>query len=114
MDMKSEEKGHVVVVVDCVGPIEVDVVAAPNKAVVDRLGWTHAVDTVDVTDRGRPSPPMASRGTDPNLKDVLIQEFRLLCENSGHRFPWIGEEPAVFGALPLAMCQGESDCNLDN
>lgn len=62
MDMKFEEKGHVVVevaivaavaVAGCVEAIEGGVVAAHDRAVADRLVQMVAVDSVDVTDHDR-------------------------------------------------------------
>ena len=66
-DMESGVEVRVVklsgerVVVDVVA-IEVDVVAAQNKAVVDRLDWTSWAHIADVTDhgRGRSQPRLAS------------------------------------------------------
>lgn len=68
-DMKSEVRGHVVVVVvvaavavadaegagdvENVGPIEDGVVAAQDRAVVDRLVRTNVVRNADVTDHDR-------------------------------------------------------------
>lgn len=131
MDMKTEVRDHVVVVivvavahavvvagaenagdVEDVEPTEDDVVAAQDRTVVDRLVPKSVVRSADVADHGRQQPWMASIETFPNWPDLLIQVFPL-GKHWDHRFLWIGEGQVAFGALASASFLDENDCNLD-
>jgi hypothetical protein len=100
--MKTEVRGHVVVVVvvavalavvdaedagdvEDVEPIEDGVVAGRNRTVVDRLVQPGAVGSVDVVDHDRQQPLKALTETFPSWPDVLIQEF-LLGNGWDHHF----------------------------